>query len=77
MKTEKLKNKCKVLYVNWDHKFDDGCTDSDSSKFDFENSKLIAFMAKSNSSSLQGSFDKDSNDDIVDSHRFGELSDDD
>lgn len=74
--TNKLKNKGKVQYVAWDDQSDDEGIGSDSSKSEFENSKLIEFMAKSNSPSLQGSSNKDSNDDIVDSHRFGELSDD-
>lgn len=37
---------------------DDSSIDSNPSKFDLEEPKCIAFMAKTNISSVQGSFDK-------------------
>lgn len=70
----KLKNKGKVLSVTWD----DESTYSNSSEHDSKNSRLAMFMARSNSSSLQGASDKDSkSDDDATSHRFDNVSDDD
>lgn len=64
-----------MLLVTWGDQSDDLGTNFDSSDYESKSSKFIAFIAKSNPSSLQGSSDKYTNDDTVDSHRLGEFSD--
>lgn len=53
----KLKNKGRTLNATWS---DDSSVYSDSSRYDYEKSKFVSFMAITNASSVQGSSDQDS-----------------